>query len=102
MDEMEDAVERVIAGPEKKSRVISDYERKLVAYHEAGHAVIAYLLPNTDPLHKVSIIPRGRAGGYTLLLPKEDRNLCDKISDARSNCHAAGGQDGGGFGVKGS
>ena len=78
MDEMEDAVERVIAGPEKKSRVISDYERKLVAYHEAGHAVIAYLLPTTDPLHKVSIIPRGRAGGYTLLLPKEDRNYVTK------------------------
>ncbi|MEL7567037.1 MAG: ATP-dependent zinc metalloprotease FtsH [Dehalobacterium sp.] len=78
MDEMEDAVERVIAGPEKKSRVISEYERKLVAYHEAGHAVIAYLLPNTDPLHKVSIIPRGRAGGYTLLLPKEDRNYMTK------------------------
>jgi len=78
MEEMEDAVERVIAGPEKKSRVISDYERKLVAYHEAGHAVIAYLLPNTDPLHKVSIIPRGRAGGYTLLLPKEDRNYVTK------------------------
>lgn len=78
MDEMEDAVERVIAGPEKKSRVISDYERKLVAYHEAGHAVIAHLLPNTDPLHKVSIIPRGSAGGYTLLLPKEDRNYMTK------------------------
>jgi len=78
MGELEDAVERVIAGPEKKSRVISEYERKLVAYHEAGHAVIAYLLPNTDPLHKVSIIPRGRAGGYTLLLPKEDRNYVTK------------------------
>lgn len=78
MMEMEEAVERVIAGPEKKSRVISDYERKLVAFHEAGHAVIAYLLPNTDPLHKVSIIPRGRAGGYTLLLPKEDRNYVTK------------------------
>lgn len=78
MEEMEDAVERVIAGPEKKSRVISDYERKLVAYHESGHAVIAYLLPNADPLHKVSIIPRGRAGGYTLLLPKEDRNYMTK------------------------
>ncbi|MCR6545311.1 ATP-dependent zinc metalloprotease FtsH [Dehalobacterium formicoaceticum] len=78
MKDMEDAVERVIAGPEKKSRVISDYERKLVAYHEAGHAVIAYLLPNADPLHKVSIIPRGGAGGYTLLLPKEDRNYMTK------------------------
>lgn len=78
MEELEDAVERVIAGPEKKSRVISDYERRLVAYHEAGHALIAYLLPNTDPLHKVSIIPRGRAGGYTLLLPKEDRRFMTK------------------------
>ncbi|SFR04510.1 ATP-dependent zinc metalloprotease FtsH [Desulfoscipio geothermicus] len=71
--ELEDSIERVIAGPEKKSRVISDQEKKLVSYHEAGHAVVGYLLPNTDPVHKVSIIPRGRAGGYTLLLPKEDR-----------------------------
>jgi len=73
MEEMEDSIERVIAGPEKKSRVISDYEKKLVAYHEAGHALLGHYLPHTDPLHKVSIIPRGRAGGYTLLLPKEDR-----------------------------
>jgi len=73
MGELEDSVERVIAGPEKKSRVISDYEKKLVAYHEAGHAILGHFLPHTDPLHKVSIIPRGRAGGYTLLLPKEDR-----------------------------
>ncbi|WP_347489707.1 ATP-dependent zinc metalloprotease FtsH [Desulfoscipio sp. XC116] len=72
-NELEDSIERVIAGPEKKSRVISDYEKKLVSYHEAGHAVVGYLLPHTDPVHKVSIIPRGRAGGYTLLLPKEDR-----------------------------
>ena len=71
--ELEDSIERVIAGPEKKSRVISDYEKKLVSYHEAGHAVVGYLLPHTDQVHKVSIIPRGRAGGYTLLLPKEDR-----------------------------
>ncbi|MHB1421108.1 MAG: ATP-dependent metallopeptidase FtsH/Yme1/Tma family protein, partial [Bacillota bacterium] len=78
MDDMEDSVERVIAGPEKKSRVISDYERKLVAYHEAGHALLGHYLPNTDPLHKVSIIPRGRAGGYTLLLPKEDRRYMTK------------------------
>jgi len=73
MEELEDSVERVIAGPEKKSRVISDYEKRLVAYHEAGHAIVGHMLPNTDPVHKVSIIPRGRAGGYTLLLPKEDR-----------------------------
>ncbi|MBQ3112472.1 MAG: AAA family ATPase, partial [Firmicutes bacterium] len=74
MEDMEQAVERVIAGPEKKSRVISDKEKRLVSYHEAGHAVVSFYLPNTDPLHKISIIPRGRAGGYTLLLPKEDRN----------------------------
>lgn len=74
MQAMEDSVERVIAGPEKKSRVISEFEKKLVSYHEAGHALLGELLTHTDPLHKVSIIPRGRAGGYTLLLPKEDRN----------------------------
>ncbi|MGQ9557895.1 MAG: ATP-dependent zinc metalloprotease FtsH [Desulfurispora sp.] len=73
MDELENSIERVIAGPEKKSKVISEKEKRLVSYHEAGHALVGYVLPNTDPVHKVSIIPRGRAGGYTLLLPKEDR-----------------------------
>jgi len=74
MEEMEESIERVIAGPEKKTRVISDKEKRLVAYHEAGHAIVAFNLPHTDKLHKISIIPRGRAGGYTLLLPEEDRN----------------------------
>ncbi len=74
MEELEESIERVIAGPEKKSRVISEKEKKLVAYHEGGHAIVSYFLPNTDKLHKISIIPRGRAGGYTLLLPEEDRN----------------------------
>ncbi|MGB9661720.1 MAG: ATP-dependent zinc metalloprotease FtsH [Moorellaceae bacterium] len=78
MQEMEEAIERVIAGPEKKSRVISEFEKRLVAYHEAGHALLGHYLPHTDPLHKVSIIPRGRAGGYTLLLPKEDRRYMTK------------------------
>lgn len=78
MNALEDSVERVIAGPEKKSRVISEYEKKLVSYHEAGHALVGEMLTHTDPLHKVSIIPRGRAGGYTLLLPKEDRNYMTK------------------------
>lgn len=73
MQELENSIERVIAGPEKKSKVISEYEKRLVSYHEAGHALMGYLLPHTDSVHKVSIIPRGRAGGYTLLLPKEDR-----------------------------
>lgn len=78
MEELEDSVERVIAGPEKKSRVISEQEKRLVAYHEAGHAVVGHFLPTTDPVHKVSIIPRGRAGGYTLILPKEDRRFMTK------------------------
>lgn len=78
MDEMEESIERVIAGPEKKTRVISEKERRLVAYHEAGHALVAHFLPHTDKLHKISIIPRGRAGGYTLLLPEEDRNYITK------------------------
>ncbi len=73
MEELENAIERVIAGPAKKSRVISEFEKKLVSYHEIGHALVSYFLPNTDPVHKISIIPRGRAGGYTLLLPKEER-----------------------------
>ncbi|MGB3933164.1 MAG: ATP-dependent zinc metalloprotease FtsH [bacterium] len=86
MEEMEEAIDRVIAGPERKSRVISERERRLVAYHEAGHAVLGHVLPHTDPVHKVSIIPRGRAGGYTLSLPKEDRyymtrsELLDRIT----------------------
>jgi len=78
MEEMEESIERVIAGPQKKSRVISEKEKRLVAYHEAGHAVVSYFLPHTDKLHKISIIPRGRAGGYTLLLPEEDRNYITK------------------------
>ena len=73
MPEMEEAAERVIMGPERKSRVISDDEKKLTAYHEGGHTVVGMLLEHTDPVHKVTIIPRGRAGGYTLSLPKEDR-----------------------------
>lgn len=73
MTEMDDAFIKVIMGAEKKSRVISDKERKLTAYHEAGHALITRLLPSQDPVHQISIIPRGRAGGYTLSLPKEDK-----------------------------
>ncbi|MFH1784464.1 MAG: ATP-dependent zinc metalloprotease FtsH [bacterium] len=78
MDDMEEAVNRVIAGPERKSRVISDKEKKIIAYHESGHALVAKLMPNCDPVHKVSIIPRGPALGYTLQLPVEDRYLTTK------------------------
>jgi cell division protease FtsH len=78
MDELEEAVTRVIAGPEKKSRVVSDHDRKLTAYHEAGHAVVMKLLPHADPVHQISIIPRGMAGGYTMHLPQEDRAYTSK------------------------
>ena len=73
MPEMEEAAERVIMGPERKSRIISDKEKRLTAYHEGGHTIVGMLLEHTDPVHKVTIIPRGRAGGYTLSLPKEDK-----------------------------
>jgi cell division protease FtsH len=78
MKELEEAVDRVIAGPEKKSRVISDRERSIVAYHEVGHALLSRILPFADPVHKVSILPRGMALGYTLQLPLEDKYLVTK------------------------
>ncbi len=78
MPELEDAIDRVIAGPEKKSRLRTQQESELVAYHEAGHALMAHLLEKTDPVHKVTIVPRGRAGGYTLALPTEDRYIATK------------------------
>ncbi|OPJ54818.1 ATP-dependent zinc metalloprotease FtsH [Alkalithermobacter paradoxus] len=78
MDTIEEAITKVIAGPAKKSRVISEKERKLTAYHEAGHAVAAKLLPTADPVHQVTIIPRGRAGGFTMQLPKEDKYYATK------------------------
>jgi cell division protease FtsH len=73
MQDMEEAVERVVAGPERKSRVINARDKKLTAYHEAGHVLVGMLLRYADPIHRVSIIPRGQAGGYTLTLPREDR-----------------------------
>lgn len=79
MEEFEASIDKVIAGPEKKSRIMNEKEKSIVAYHESGHALIAKLLPNCDPVHKVSIIPRGSAAlGYTLQLPTEDRYLISK------------------------
>jgi cell division protease FtsH len=75
MTELEEAIDRVVAGPERRSRVISEREKKVIAYHEAGHALVSHALPNADPVHKVSIVSRGRALGYTLTLPSEDRFL---------------------------
>jgi cell division protease FtsH len=73
MREIEEAVDRVMAGPERKSRVMSEAERRLIAYHEGGHAMVAHVLPNTDEVHKITVIPRGRALGYTLTLPEQDK-----------------------------
>ena len=78
MQELEESIIKVIAGPEKKTRVITEKERKLTAYHEAGHAIVTRLLPSQDPVHQISIIPRGRAGGYTLSLPREDKYYASK------------------------
>ena len=76
--ELEEAVTRVIAGPEKKSRVIREYDKKITAYHEAGHAIAAKLVPNSDPVHHISIVPRGMAAGYTMHLPQDDRTHVSK------------------------
>ena len=78
MEEIEDAMVKVTMGPEKKSRVISDREKKLVAFHEAGHAVASKFLPTQDDVHQISIIPRGMAGGYTMYRPSEDRQFMSK------------------------
>ena len=92
MEEIEEAITKVIAGPEKKSRVISEEERKLTAYHEAGHAVVAHVLPKTDPVHQITIIPRGRAGGFTMILPKEDKYYGTKETMREQIIHLLGGR----------
>ncbi len=78
MDELLESIEKVMLGPERKSRVLTEKEKKITAYHEAGHAIVAHFLPNTDSVHKISIIARGRAGGYTLKLPTEDKHMHTK------------------------
>jgi cell division protease FtsH len=78
MDELEEAIARVIAGPEKKSRRISEHEKSIIAYHEVGHALVMKSLPNCDPVHKISIVSRGMALGWTMSLPEEDRYLISK------------------------
>lgn len=77
-DEFQESIERVVAGPERKSRIISDEEKKIIAYHEAGHAVVMHAIPEANPIHKVSIIARGSMGGFTMALPEEERTLNSK------------------------
>jgi cell division protease FtsH len=92
MAEFEQSIERVIAGPERKSRVMSQKEKLITAYHEAGHAVVAHVLPMCDPVHKVSIVSRGMAAGYTMALPEEDRNLVSKTKYQDDLAFALGGR----------
>jgi len=92
MIELDEAVDRVVAGPERRSRVISQEERELTAYHEGGHALVGHVLPNLDPIHKVTIIPRGRAGGYTLALPMEDKYFSRRSELVDQLAYALGGR----------
>jgi cell division protease FtsH len=93
MEELESSIDRVLAGPERKSRIMSDLEKKTVAFHESGHTLVAALLPNTDPVHKVSIIPRGTAAlGYTMQLPMEDKYLTSESEILDTLCVLLGGR----------
>lgn len=91
-DEFEESIERVIAGPERKSRLISQEEKLIVAYHEAGHAVVSHVIPESDPVHKVSIVARGMMGGFTLALPEEDRTLISRNKLLADMAYALGGR----------
>jgi cell division protease FtsH len=91
MSELEEAIDRVVAGPARKSRIISEREKAITAYHEVGHALVARMLHNTDPVHKVSIVARGQAGGFTMLLPTEDRYLWSKPQFEDMLAYALGG-----------
>jgi cell division protease FtsH len=91
MSELEEAIDRVISGPERKSRIISEKEKAITAYHEVGHALVARMLPNIDPVHKITIVARGLAGGYTRLLPTEDRYLYTKSQFEETLAWSLGG-----------
>ena len=92
MEELEEGIMRVIAGPEKKTRVMSEKERLITAYHEMGHAIVGHVLPNCDPVHKVSIISRGQALGYTISLPTEDKFLTTRAELADTMAMTLGGR----------
>jgi cell division protease FtsH len=92
MEEFQESVERVIAGPERKSRLISDEEKRITAYHEAGHALVGHVLPKCDPVHKVSIVSRGMTLGYTMSLPEEERRMLSKAKIQDDLAYALGGR----------
>ena len=92
MHTLEEAIDRVMAGPQRRTRLMSDKERKVTAYHEAGHALVAHALPNTDPVHKITILPRGRALGYTMVLPLEDKYSQSRAELLDMLAYAMGGR----------
>jgi cell division protease FtsH len=89
---LEEAIDRVMAGPQRRTRLMSDKEKKVTAYHEAGHALVAHAMPNTDPVHKVTILPRGRALGYTMVLPEEDKYSQTRAELLDTLAYAMGGR----------
>jgi cell division protease FtsH len=89
---LEESIDRVMAGPQRRSRLMNDKEKKVTAYHEAGHALVAHALPNTDPVHKVTILPRGRALGYTMVLPEEDKYSQSRAELLDQLAYAMGGR----------
>src|SRR5690606_40508314 len=91
-DFLEEAIDRVIAGPERKTRAMSDHEKKLTAYHEAGHALVAWAMPELAPVHKLTIMPRGRSLGHTLVLPTEDKYTQTRAEMIDTLAYALGGR----------
>jgi cell division protease FtsH len=89
---IDEAIDRVVAGPQKRTRLMSDHEKKITAYHEGGHALVAHALPNTDPVHKVTILPRGRALGYTMVLPEKDKYSTTRNEMLDQLAYALGGR----------
>jgi cell division protease FtsH len=92
MTTLEESIDRVMAGPQRKTRLMNDKEKKVTAYHEAGHALVAHALPNTDPVHKITILPRGRALGYTMVLPLEDKYSQSRAELLDMLAYAMGGR----------
>lgn len=92
MQEVEDAMVKVTMGPEKRTRVRSEKEQKLVAFHEAGHAVVSRFLPTQDPVHQISIVPRGMAGGYTMYRPTEDKSFMSRTEMVENIVSLLGGR----------
>ncbi|MBW3648036.1 MAG: cell division protein FtsH, partial [Actinobacteria bacterium] len=92
MSTLEESIDRVMAGPQRRTRLMSDKEKKVTAYHEAGHALVAHALPNTDPVHKITILPRGRALGYTMVLPLEDKYSQSRAELLDMLAYAMGGR----------